>query len=66
VARLPRPSARLRTWLITECGVNVAHVSRQLGHSDVATTLRTYTHAVASAEHDAEMRRRMAASATMG
>jgi integrase len=54
------------TWLIAECGANVAHVSAQLGHSDVATTLRTYTHAFASAEHDAEMRRRMAASATMG
>ena len=54
------------TWLITECGVNIPHVSKQLGHSDVATTLRTYTYAIASAEHDAEMRRRTAASATMG
>jgi integrase len=39
---------------------------RRLGHSDVATTLRTYTHAISSAEHDEDMRRRMAASATMG
>jgi integrase len=54
------------TWLITECGANVGHVAAQLGHSDVSTTLRTYTHALASAEHDAEMRRRMGASATMG
>jgi integrase len=51
------------TWLITECGINFAYVSGQLGHSTVDTTLRTYTHAIASAEHEAEMRRKMAAAA---
>ena len=39
------------TWLINN-GVNIVAVSRRLGHKDVATTLRIYTHLLDSTDND--------------
>jgi integrase len=45
--------------LLIAQGASVGHVSRLLGHSSSASTLSTYAHAFAAAEHDEAMRERM-------
>jgi integrase len=49
--------------LIVDLGLDVAQVSRILGHSRVTTTLDVYTHLFDQARHGAEIRARMAQSA---
>ncbi len=39
------------TWLINN-GVNIVAVSKRLGHTDVSTTLNTYTHLLESTDND--------------
>ncbi len=36
--------SRICASLLIAQGVDVAHVSRQLGHANITTTLNTYTH----------------------
>jgi integrase len=48
--------------LIVDLGLDVAQVSRILGHASVATTLNIYTHLFDDARHATEIRTRMAAS----
>jgi hypothetical protein len=48
--------------LIIDLGLDVAQVSRILGHASVATTLNIYTHLFDDARHATEIRTRMAAS----
>lgn len=48
--------------LLIEAGENIAQVSRMLGHGDVATTLRTYVHAVERAERAARSQNSMRAA----
>ncbi len=40
-------------------GVNVAFVSRQLGHASITTTLNVYTHLFDHAEHAASVIERL-------
>lgn len=49
--------------LIVDLGLDVAQVSRILGHSRVTTTLDVYTHLFDDARHGTELRARMAVSA---
>jgi integrase len=49
--------------LIVDLGLDVAQVSRILGHAQVTTTLSVYTHLFDKARHDAELNAQMAASA---
>jgi integrase len=49
--------------LIVDLGLDVAQVSRILGHASVTTTLNIYTHLFDDARHATEIRTRMAASA---
>lgn len=49
--------------LIVDLDLDVAQVSRILGHSRVTTTLDVYTHLFDDARHGTELRARMAASA---
>jgi integrase len=46
--------------LIIDRGLDVAQVSRMLGHASVATTLNIYTHLFDDARHATEIRTRMA------
>ncbi len=39
------------TWLINS-GVNIVAVSKRLGHRDISTTLRVYTHLLESSDND--------------
>ena len=48
--------------LIVDLGLDVAQVSRILGHSRITITLDTYTHVFDDARHAREIRGRMAAS----
>jgi integrase len=48
--------------LIVDLGLDVAQVSRILGHASVTTTLNIYTHLFDDARHATEIRTRMAAS----
>jgi integrase len=48
--------------LIIDLGLDVAQVSRILGHATVTTTLNIYTHLFDDARHATEIRTRMAAS----
>jgi integrase len=48
--------------LIVDLGVDVAQVSRILGHARITITLDIYTHLFDDARHAREIRRRMAAS----
>jgi integrase len=48
--------------LIIELGLDVAQVSRILGHASIATTLNVYTHLFDDARHATEIRTRMASS----
>jgi integrase len=48
--------------LIIDLGLDVAQVSRILGHASVTTTLNIYTHLFDDARHATEIRTRMAAS----
>jgi integrase len=48
--------------LIIDLGLDVAQVSRILGHASVTTTLNVYTHLFDDARHATEIRTRMAAS----
>jgi len=48
--------------LIVDLGIDVAQVSRILGHARITITLDTYTHLFDDARHTREIRRRMAAS----
>ncbi len=41
--------------LLIAQGVNVAFVSRQLGHASITTTLNVYTHRFDHAEHSASV-----------
>jgi hypothetical protein len=52
--------------LIIDLGLDVAQVSRILGHASVSTTLDVYTHLFDHARHAADMRAQMAASAFAG
>jgi Phage integrase family len=49
--------------LIIDLGLDVAQVSRILGHASVTTTLNVYTHLFDDARHATEIRTRMASSA---
>jgi integrase len=49
--------------LIIDLGLDVAQISRILGHASVATTLNVYTHPFDDARHATEIRTRMASSA---
>jgi integrase len=48
--------------LIVDLGLDVAQVSRILGHARITITLDAYTHLFDDARHAREIRRRMAAS----
>jgi integrase len=48
--------------LIVDLKLDVAHVSRILGHARPSITLDTYTHLFDQAAHAADIRERMAAS----
>ena len=48
--------------LIVDLGLDVAQVSRILGHARITITLDVYTHLFDDARHSREIRRRMAAS----
>jgi integrase len=48
--------------LIVDLGLDVAQVSRILGHARVTITLDTYTHLFDDARHAQDIRTRMAAS----
>ena len=48
--------------LILDLGLDVAQVSRILGHASVTITLDVYTHLFDDARHSREIRARMAAS----
>jgi hypothetical protein len=48
--------------LIVDLGLDVAQVSRILGHARITITLDVYTHLFDGARHTREIRRRMAAS----
>ena len=48
--------------LIVDLGLDVAQVSRILGHASVTTTLNIYTHLFDDARHTTEIRTQMAAS----
>jgi integrase len=48
--------------LIVDLGLDVAQVSRILGHARITITLDVYTHLFDDARHAREIRRRMAAS----
>jgi len=48
--------------LIVDLGLDVAQVSRILGHARITITLDTYTHVFDDARHAREIRRRMATS----
>lgn len=52
----------LASHLIVDLGLDVAQVSRILGHARVTITLDVYTHLFDDARHASEIRRRMAAS----
>jgi integrase len=52
--------------LIIDLGLDVAQVSRILGHARITITLDTYTHLFDDARHASEIRRRMAASQFVG
>jgi len=49
--------------LILDVGLDVAEVSRILGHANPSTTLDIYTHLFDHARHNADLRRQMATSA---
>ena len=49
--------------LIVDLGVDVAQVSRILGHAQITTTLNIYTHLFDRARHARELRTQMADSA---
>lgn len=49
--------------LIVDLGLDVAQVSRILGHAQITTTLSIYTHLFDDARHAHELKARMAASA---
>jgi integrase len=48
--------------LIVDLGLDVAQVSRILGHASISITLDVYTHLFDDARHTHEIRQRMAAS----
>lgn len=48
--------------LVVDLGLDVAQVSRILGHARITITLDVYTHLFDDARHTGEIRRRMAAS----
>jgi integrase len=48
--------------LIVDLGLDVAQVSRILGHASITITLGVYTHLFDDARHAREIRQRMAAS----
>jgi integrase len=48
--------------LIVDLGVDVAQVSRILGHASIAITLDVYTHLFDNARHAHEIRKRMEVS----
>jgi integrase len=48
--------------LIVDLGLDVAQVSRILGHATITITLNVYTHLFDDARHTREIRQRMAAS----
>lgn len=48
--------------LIVDLGLDVAQVSRILGHASITITLDVYTHLFDDARHGCEIRQRMAAS----
>jgi integrase len=48
--------------LIVDLGLDVAHVSRILGHARITITLDIYTHLFENARHASDIRTRMAAS----
>jgi integrase len=52
--------------LIVDLGLDVAQVSRILGHARITITLDTYTHLFDDARHAREIRKRMAASQFAG
>lgn len=52
--------------LIVDLGLDVAQVSRILGHARITITLDIYTHLFDDARHTREIRRRMAASEFAG
>ncbi len=52
--------------LIVDLGLDVAQVSRILGHARITITLDTYTHLFDDARHAREIRQRMAASQFAG
>ena len=52
--------------LIVDLGLDVAQVSRILGHARITITLDTYTHLFDDARHTREIRQRMAASQFAG
>jgi integrase len=65
IAPAPRFHALRHTFashLIVDLGLDVAQVSRILGHASVTTTLNIYTHLFDDARHATEIRTRMAAS----
>jgi integrase len=52
--------------LIVDLGLDVAQVSRIMGHARITITLDIYTHLFDDARHAEEIRKRMAASAFAG
>jgi integrase len=59
-AALPRPSSHVASHLIIDLGLDVAQVSRILGHARVTITLDVYTHLLDDARHTRDIRTRMA------
>jgi hypothetical protein len=62
-AALPRPAPHVASHLIVDLALDVAQVSRILGHARVTITLDVYTHLFDQARHADELRARMATSA---
>jgi integrase len=52
----------LRSCIAVDLKLDVAHVSRILGHARPSITLDTYTHLFDQAAHAADIRERMATS----
>jgi integrase len=60
--RFHDPRHTFASHLIVDLALDVAQVSRILGHASVTTTLNIYTHLFDEARHATEIRTRMAAS----
>jgi hypothetical protein len=61
-AALPRPPHTFASHLIVDLGLDVAQVSRVLGHARVTITLDVYTHLFDDARHAREIQALMTSS----